>query len=150
MSARIIPWILAASLLGLAISSYSFLHNRGFTSGSFCTINETVNCDVVNKGAYSTVVGIPVALVGVLGYGFLVLASILKVRAPHDRQLTRVLLIASVLGLAFSLYLTSLEAFVLHAWCLLCVSSQIMIILIVILTSYLTYHESYDHRISQS
>ena len=121
---------LAFSLFGLVISGYSLLHNRGLTTGEFCTLTETVNCDVVNKGAYSSFVGIPVSLIGVIGYFFLLVGGVLQLRDRDDRSLTQFLLIATSLGLLFSLYLTGLEAFVLHAWCLLCLSSQaIMLVL---------------------
>ena len=126
--------IFVFSLLGLAISAYSLLHNTGFTSGSFCTLSETVNCDVVNKGAYSTILGIPVALIGVLGYLFLAMAAGMKLRQPDDKQLAYFLVIASAGGFVFSLYLTSLEAFVLHAWCALCVTSQLIILTIFLLS----------------
>lgn len=131
-STSLVKSILFFSLLGLVIALYSLLHNSGFVSGSFCTLSETVNCDVVNKGAYSSIWGIPVALVGVLGYFFLAAGALLKLRQPTDRSLSLFLLIASVGGLAFSFYLTFLEAFVLHAWCALCVTSQLLILIIFI------------------
>ncbi len=128
----LIKAILFFSLLGLAISLYSLLHNSGFVSGSFCTLSETVNCDIVNKGAYSTIWGIPVALIGVVGYVFLAVAAFLKQRQSSDRSLSLFLVIASAGGFVFSLYLTFLEAFVLRAWCALCVTSQLLITLILI------------------
>lgn len=114
--------VMFLSALGLLISFYSLLHNRGFASGSFCTISPTVNCDIVNKGPFSTIAEIPVALIGVIGYGFLFLSSALKEM--------RFLFWASLGGLLFSLYLTGLEAFVLRTWCLLCLASQALILLI--------------------
>jgi uncharacterized membrane protein len=46
-------------------------------------------------------------------------------------------LLASFSGLLFSLYLSSLEAFILHAWCVLCLSSQLLILAIFILCGFL-------------
>ncbi len=134
--------ILFFSLLGLGISVYSLLHTVGLTSGEFCSLNETINCDVVNKGPYSTIFGIPVALIGVLGYVFLAMAAGMKMRQPDDRQLAYFLIIASTGGLMFSLYLTSLEAFVLHTWCALCVTSQLIMLTIFLLSLTLVHKTS--------
>ncbi len=117
-------------VLGLALSAYSFLHNRSFIEGSFCNLNSTFSCDVVNKGPYSTLLGVPVALIGILGYGFMLLGCVLKWRQPADRSLTLFVLLASAGGIAFSLYLTAIEAFILQVWCVICLLSQFTIIAI--------------------
>lgn len=88
----------------------------------------------MNKGPYSEVFGIPVALLGVIGYAFLFLGSLLRARQPEDVGLRWFLLLAASGGLAFSLYLTSLEAFVLRTWCVVCLASQVLMISIFILT----------------
>ncbi|OGL66526.1 hypothetical protein A2856_02435 [Candidatus Uhrbacteria bacterium RIFCSPHIGHO2_01_FULL_63_20] len=136
---HVLHLVMLLAVLGLAISTYAFLHNRGFSSGSFCTIGESFDCDVVNKGPYSVLFGIPVALIGILGYLFLLAAALLKRRDMRDRNLTRILLAAAAGGTAFALYLTGIEAFVLRVWCLLCISSQVSILLILVL-SYSLWH----------
>ncbi len=125
------------SLIGVAISLYSFLHNQGFASGEFCKINESFDCDVVNKGPYSTIVGVPVSIIGVIGYAFIALGAFLKWHRPNDRPLNLFLLLATIGGFLFSLYLSGLEAFVLDAWCLVCLTSQVDIILLMILAAVL-------------
>ncbi len=134
---KIARTILAFSIIGLLISIYSFLHNQGFAPGEFCTLSDTVNCDIVNKGPFSQIFGVPVSLIGVIGYLFLAIASCMKIREPQDRGITTFLLLASFSGLLFSLYLSSLEAFILHAWCVLCLSSQLLILAIFILCGFL-------------
>ncbi|MEK7614772.1 MAG: vitamin K epoxide reductase family protein [Patescibacteria group bacterium] len=118
------------AVIGLVLSIYSLLHNAGLTDGTICTLNDTINCDVVNKGPFGKIAGIPVSLIGVIGYAFLLVAAQLKQRNTSDRSLSVFLLLASLGGFAFSLYLTSLEAFVLHAWCLICLTSQLLILII--------------------
>jgi len=124
---RYLRWIAFLSGVGTLISVYSFLHKEGFTSGALCNLNETFNCDIVNQGIYSDFFGIPVALIGIIGYAFLFLAIVMKMRTPDDRSLTKFILTASVGGFLFALYLSGLEAFVLRAWCIVCLTSQAII-----------------------
>jgi uncharacterized membrane protein len=77
------------------------------------------------------VFGIPVALIGIIGYvGLLVLAT-------RYRNHPSILLIASTGGLGFALYLTYVEAFVLAVWCILCLLSLSLIWLITMLAAFL-------------
>jgi uncharacterized membrane protein len=64
--------------------------------------------------------GIPVAAIGVAGYGvLLVLATVYRRRAETPTRL----LAAAVAGLGFSLYLTYIEGYMLGTWCIVCLSS---------------------------
>jgi len=128
-SARL-KWIIILSLIGVAISLYALFHNAGFASGKFCSLNSTFDCDIVNKGPYSQIVGIPVSLIGVIGYVFLAIGAFISLRNPTDRSMAKFVLLASIGGLLFSFYLTGIEFAVLRVWCLICVSSQIIILLI--------------------
>ncbi len=137
--------MIAFSMIGLFLSTYSFLHNRGFVSGSICTINATINCDVVNKGPFSQFFGVPVALIGLIGYFFLAVGSILKWKMPEDRLLTLFLFALACGGFGFSLYLTSIEATILHAWCLICVLSQLMMLGLIVVITILANKEEHFH-----
>jgi uncharacterized membrane protein len=142
---KILIAVIVLALIGVGISGYSWLHNSNMASGEFCSIGGTFNCDVVNKGPYSKIFGVPVALVGVIGYAFMALASYMKIRNPSDRQLTLFLGLAAAGGLGFSLYLTGIEAFVLHVWCLLCLTSQAVMLSIFVLVAYFWYNERQGH-----
>jgi len=130
MRRRLAIAIIVLSAAGLAISSFSLAHKTSFVSGAFCTIGATFNCDLVNKGPYSELFGVPIALIGIIGYLFLGTAAALHLRYPDDRGYKLFLLLAAIGGLGFSGYLTGIEAFVLHAWCILCLISQTIILLI--------------------
>lgn len=107
-------------------------------SSTFCNISATFNCDIVNKGIYSEIADIPVALIGIVGYAVLAVGSLLMHRKKIWFQLTA---IAAVIGLAFALYLTSLEVFVLKTYCVVCLSSQLVILIIgVLLVCYYRRH----------
>jgi uncharacterized membrane protein len=64
--------------------------------------------------------GIPVAGMGVVGYGLLLALSTFYRRRPDAP--TR-LVVAAGAGLGFALYLTYIEGYVLQTWCILCLSS---------------------------
>ena len=121
-------WILFAiavlAMAGVAVSSVSLSHHYGHEQSSYCDIGEAFNCDIVNRSVYSVVVGIPVALIGIVGYlALLGLATVYRAKA----ETPAILLIASLAGLAFALYLTYVEKFILGVWCILCLSSLVMI-----------------------
>ena len=141
MRFSIVTAITLFSLIGVALSVFSLLTHASLVSSSFCDINATFDCDVVNKGVYSTIFGIPVALLGVIGYGFMFVASVLKRRQPTDRSITWILFGSAVGAFIFSLYLTSLEAFVLQTWCILCLGSQATIFILLMLITFLLRNE---------
>lgn len=134
------PIFLAISLLALGgalISSVSLYHHYGASQSSFCDFAESFNCDIVNRSIYSVVFGIPVALIGIIGYITLLgLATVYRAKA----QTPALLLIASLAGLGFALYLTYIEAFVLAVWCILCLTSLTLILAITVLSSLLVAH----------
>ncbi len=135
-------WILRgialAALAGLAVSSLSLVHHYGREQTSYCDLGASFNCDIVNRSIYSSVLGIPVALIGMLGYlGMLGLATIYRTQAETPVML----LTASVAGLGFALYLTYIEKFVLATWCILCLSSLAAISAIAILSVLLVVRE---------
>lgn len=130
---KILTWLMIVfSVLGIAASVESTIahYNPGGIS-EFCSINETFDCDAVNTSKYSELMGIPVAVLGLLAYGFLFIASILYL-VRDEELLLDAIVGTSVLGFLFSLYLTYIEAFVLKTWCLVCISSQIAIFIIMI------------------
>ena len=131
---RVFQLIALLALAGVVVSSVSLRHHYGTTETSYCDFGASFNCDIVNRSIYSTVVGIPDALIGILGYGLLfALATFYrtKVETPYT------LLIAATAGLGFALYLTYIEKFVLGTWCILCLSSLSLIVLITVLSSFL-------------
>ena len=107
---RLMIVVAVLAVCGIAVSSVSLQHHYARSKTSYCDIGETFNCDIVNRSEYSTLLGIPVALIGMLGYGALAgLATIYR-----DRPETPALLFGgAVVGLLFALYLTYIEAHVL-------------------------------------
>jgi len=115
------------SLAGAIVSGVSLQRHYANSATTFCDFNQQFNCDIVNRSEWSTVAGIPVAAIGVAGYAVLFLfATLWRSRAETPARL----LIAAVIGFAFALYLTYIEAYQLMTWCILCLTSQALIFLI--------------------
>jgi uncharacterized membrane protein len=76
--------------------------------------------------------GLEVSLIGVAGYLTLFGVSLAVLRLPAETRgwPSLALLVLAGGGVLFSLYLTSLELFVLHAICRWCVGSAVIITLI--------------------
>ena len=131
---RIFLLIAILALAGIVVSSVSLQHHYGTSQTNYCDFGASFNCDIVNRSVYSTVLGVPDALIGILGYGLLLgLATFYRTKA----ETPLLLLIASTAGLGFALYLTYIEKFVLATWCILCLSSLTLICLITVLASFL-------------
>lgn len=108
-------YLLAALALAGAIVSALALQVH-FTVGTApCSINEKWDCGIVNHSSYSLVAGIPVAMIGIIGYIGLAWLAIARQRV--------VLLLASLAGWGYSLYLAHIERDVIGVWCLYCVIS---------------------------
>jgi len=118
------------AIAGMVVSAISLQRHYAKSESTFCEFGEKFNCDIVNRSEYSSVMGIPVAGIGVLGYGILLaLATVYRSRVETPLRL----LAAAAAGLGFALYLTYVEGFVLGTWCILCLSSLGLIALITVL-----------------
>ena len=110
------------SLVGLLLSTYLWLWKIGFVGSLACGSG---SCEYVQTSRYGDINGVPVALVGVGGYLALLAVSLIGLQPGwiERRGPTIWLAILSGIGVAFTAYLTYIEAFVIHAWCRWCVVS---------------------------
>lgn len=125
--------ILAVSFLGLFDSLYLWWV---YTSPARPLVCLGTGCDVVRASRYAHLWGAPLPSYGAEMYGVLVLLVFAQAlaAAPSMRRLAGILMaVVSGLGLLFSIYLTGLEAFVIHAWCAWCVTSALAVALIFVL-----------------
>jgi len=128
---RVYPAIALLALAGILVSSFSLYHHFSKSKTSFCDIGQSFDCDLVNRSPYSTFHGVPVALLGILGYLLILsLATVYREKAETPFILAGV----AVAGCGFALYLTYIEAFVLRTWCILCLSSLAVIVIATVLS----------------
>ena len=130
LSKRLMTLIAVLAVCGIAVSSVSLQRHYAKSKTEFCDVGEAFNCDIVNRSEYSALLGIPVALIGMLGYGALAgLATVYRARSGTPTMLFA----SATAGLAFALYLTYVEGFVIGVWCILCLGSLALIAMITIL-----------------
>ena len=117
------------ALIGLFISLYLSLHRLGIIGTLQCG---TGGCETVQTSSYAVFLGVPVAFYGVAGYVALLVVSLVGLQPAWLSRREPIVLLAamSALGLAFTIYLTYLELFVIHAICRWCVASAVVIALI--------------------
>lgn len=129
-------FILAAilSIAGVIDSSISLERHYARSATTYCDFDQKFSCDIVNRSEYSSIAGIPVAAIGMLGYAVLLLLSTIWRSRPETPNR---LLTASIAGLAFALYLTYIEAYELMTWCILCLISLLLIFLITLLSIFI-------------
>ena len=117
------------ALTGLFVALYLTLYKTGFIGQITCSVG---SCETVNTSRWSTLLGLPVAA---WGLGFYLTALIVAIASTQDRWVDErapsvVLVALSGWGVLFSLWLTYLELFVIHAICMWCVISAIIVTLI--------------------
>jgi uncharacterized membrane protein len=110
--------ILLLAFAGMAVS-WLALRVHYSTESQPCSINEKWDCGIVNHSPYALFHGVPVAAIGIAGYGL--------IGGLGFRRQRTLLLFATLIGMAVALYLTNIEAHVLGVWCLYCVISQCII-----------------------
>lgn len=110
--------------IGLAIASYlTYVHY--FRLEPICLSG---GCEIVQSSPYAVLFGIPVALIGVVGYTLILLSLLI-----HGKRGRAIGFGLALVGFLYSAYLTYLELFVIQAICMWCVGSALVITLITIL-----------------
>ncbi|MFQ5661714.1 MAG: vitamin K epoxide reductase family protein [Candidatus Paceibacteria bacterium] len=125
-----IKTIFLLSLLGLADSIY--LTIKHFTHSDInCSIFN--GCDLVTTSIYSTILGVPVALLGVIFYGLVLTFAV--------RRSLALLLIISSIGFLISIWFVYTQGFILNAFCFYClisagISTTLFILSLILMVKY--------------
>jgi len=108
----------ALCALGTAISVYLLVADFVLGGAELCLTGH--GCDVVRESRYSSIGGVPVSLLGTLGYAAMAAAALLPL--GRRARWSLVFWLSSV-AVGFSAYLTYLELFIIEAICSWCVAS---------------------------
>jgi uncharacterized membrane protein len=129
-------WLLLPLMVGLGISLYLMY---GEVSGTELVCGPVGDCHAVQQSSFAVLFGVlPVAALGVIGYGALLLtyyAWWMATRTSIRRYAPGVLFVMAVLGLLFATYLTFLEPFVIGATCAWCLTQAVCMLAVVLLTA---------------
>jgi uncharacterized membrane protein len=122
------------ALIGLGVASYlAYVETQRVEA----VCGPVGDCNAVQRSAYARVFGIlPVGLLGVVGY-LAILSAWVWGRFRRDamaRYASLAVFGMSLLGTLFSFYLTCLEPFVIKAVCMWCISSALVITLVMLIS----------------
>lgn len=125
--------IAALALGGVGLATYLAMYKLGMIGTLACTVG---SCETVNLSRWATFVGIPVAVWGVGFYVVLFLVALLGTteRFVEATWVSHALLALTAWGVIFSAWLTYLELYVIHAVCMFCVISAILVCVLFVLS----------------
>jgi uncharacterized membrane protein len=111
----------AVAVAGLGVAGY-LTAERAAGDDPVCVIGG--GCATVQDSEYAELAGVPVAVLGLLAYGALLVAALAP--GAFGRALG---LFTALVGVGFSAWLTYVELFVIDAICAWCVASAVLIVL---------------------
>jgi uncharacterized membrane protein len=126
---RLVIAIAVIAALGAGIAGYlTYVHYAGIHT--LCVAGGG-GCEKVQTSSYAKLAGVPVALLGLIGY--LALLASLVVRGDNSRFAGALI---ALVGLGFSAYLTYREIFTIKAICQWCVTSAVLMAALAVLTTW--------------
>jgi uncharacterized membrane protein len=132
MNRRLSQITVTLTIIGLLVSVYMTIYK--ITSNDSMCIGSK-DCSVVNASRYSEINGIPVAVLGVIGYAAILAVLVLERNPGFFKQNGSMLFFGlSLVGFLFTLYLIFLEVALIKAYCPFCIASQTAMTLIFILS----------------
>lgn len=117
-------------VIGILDALYLYISH---TAGASLVCGVLDGCNEVAASPYSIVFGIPLSFLGLVFYiGMLAVASLLYYQ-EYRRVAKGLFLLGAAVGVAMSAYFTYLQAFVIEAWCMYClISAAVTLLLLVI------------------
>lgn len=122
------PRMAAALLALLGLLDALYLSIERLTSDGFAFCPTGGGCETVQNSAYSTILGVPVAFIGVAGYLALLAVALLALSRDDlaGIPLPTLLLALASIGVLTALYLSYLQLFIIHAICFWCATSALL------------------------
>ena len=116
------------ALMGVFVALYLLAHSMGLIP-LICGVG---SCETVQSSQWAKIGQVPVPLIGVAGYGSLLVLALLGIQPSwrDSRGIGLLMLGLATVGVAYTAFLTYLEAVVIQAWCVWCVTSAVLMTLI--------------------
>lgn len=123
-------FIPALTVIGLGVAGYlSYIE----VTHSEAVCGPVGDCNTVQQSPYAVLFGIlPIGVLGVVGYILILIAWLIQYHGPSNmrRAAAIALWLMALIGVLFSIYLTFLEPFVIGATCAWCLTSAVILTLI--------------------
>ncbi|HEY5731959.1 MAG TPA: vitamin K epoxide reductase family protein [Anaerolineales bacterium] len=133
MDKRLTQFTVALAILGLLVSIYMTVY-KITANDNMCVGSK--DCSIVNASRYSEVNGIPVALIGILGYAAIIGIHWLERRNDFFNSNGSMMLFGiTLIGFFFTVWLVYVEIALIKAYCPFCIASQVTMTLIFILST---------------
>ncbi len=131
MTKRMLIAVLA--MIGLFIALYLTLYKLGKIGALTCSIG---SCETVNTSRWANFMGLPVAAWGVFFYLDVLILALIGIQPLFAQRsvVSWLLVLWAGVGVLFSGWLTYLEFFRIHAICIWCVTSAVIVLLIFMLS----------------
>ena len=123
--------MIVLALIGIVLATYLLYNFYAVVPSTICNISSGINCNAITKGTLSTLFGIPVALVGLIGYAVILFSSLTKKK--------KLAMGMTAFGMLFCLRLTILELFFIKVICPVCIACQIIMLIVFLLSLQLNY-----------
>jgi len=124
---RAAPWLLPAlAIAGLGVAGYLAWVEA---TGSDAVCGPVGDCNTVQQSPYARLLGVPVGLLGLLGYAAMLAAwgRARRARPGSEARAWRPVWALALVATALSAWLTFLEPFVIGATCAWCLSSAVLV-----------------------
>lgn len=132
MDKRLSQITIVLAILGLLVAAYMTIY-KITSNDSLCL--GSGDCSTVNASRYSEVYGIPVALIGMLGYAAILGIHWLERRNEFfEANGSMMFFGVSLLGFLFTLWLIYVEIALIKALCPFCLASQFIMTIIFIIS----------------
>jgi uncharacterized membrane protein len=133
------PWLrwttLVLAIAGLGVSVYLTIAHYTTAVSLACPNTGAINCEKVTTSPESSVFGIPVAVLGLAFYLFLVAIMTPWAWRSGRREVALARLLSLVVGIGFVLYLVYAEVFQIGNICLWCTSVHVITLVLFALTA---------------
>ena len=127
-------WLVSVLLVLAGAVDSAYLAFLKFT-GTVAACSNIGDCEAVNNSKFAEIGGIPLALLGLLGYLAILAFLVLETRFPSWKDGLHLSVFGFTLaGTIYSAYLTYIEIAVLHAICPYCVVSAVVMLLLFVIS----------------
>lgn len=117
----------------LSISHYLVYTDMGYQS--FCAISQAINCDTVSQSPYSILLGVPIPVWGISGYGIFLFLLFNASSAPEQsKRIWSLLLLIAFAFSSYSIILAVISTFFIHSYCIMCILSYAVNLLLLYFT----------------